>query len=367
MNVGLSVLICSLASCPIAAASDPFASRVLDYRPAPGQFVQHPDFCDPGNALGPPIGAGPFAADNSKVVTLGGFGGSITLGFDRPVMDDPRNPFGMDAIVFGNAFWAGGDPNRRWVEPATIEISRDVNANGLADDPWYVIPGTYIASPPSAQRVCVTWDDVASDPTYPPAIGSWIPAGFTGMWMTCAFELPIEIFGSIAGVTENPAGPFSEVEGYWGYADCSPTLALGDLDADGFVDDPFIAPEDFYTSPDDPFTVGITTGSGGGDAFDIRWAIDAATGAPAGLRSFDFIRITTAVDFVSPLSGERSPEISGVADVAPAILLPPPAGPPPGHAREDADAFLRRMLTPDVHDDIEKARRAIEWMRGWHD
>ncbi|MDX9910669.1 MAG: hypothetical protein RBS39_02430 [Phycisphaerales bacterium] len=367
MNVGLASITCVLASCSSAMASGPFATRVMEYRPAPGQFVQHPDFNDPSNALGPPVGAGPFAPDNSKVVTLGGFGGSITLGFDHPVVDDPRNPFGMDAIVFGNSFWVGNNPNRRWAEPATIEISRDVNANGLADDPWYVIPGTYIANPPDAQRVSVVWDDLIADATYPPASAAWIPAGFSGMWTTCAFELPLEIFGSIIGVTENPAGLFAEEEGYLGYADCSPTLPLGDLDGDGFVDDPFIAPEVFYTTPDDPFVVGITPGSGGGDAFDIQWAVDPATGTPARLRSFDFIRITTAIDFVSPLFGERSAEVAGVADVAPAMLQPPATGGPPQHASDGVDAFFRRHFAPHAGDDVEEARRAIERARGWHD
>ena len=68
--------------------------------------------------------------------TLGGFGGTITLIFDHTVEDDPLNPFGMDAIVFGNAFWHGGDWNSHWAECATIEISLDVNGNSEADDPW---------------------------------------------------------------------------------------------------------------------------------------------------------------------------------------------------------------------------------------
>src|SRR5690606_28851422 len=56
--------------------------------------------------------------------------------------NDPLNPMGLDCIVYGNSFWTGGDPHRKWIEPALIEISQDVNGNGLADDPWYVIPGS---------------------------------------------------------------------------------------------------------------------------------------------------------------------------------------------------------------------------------
>ena len=79
-------------------------------------------------------------------------------------------------------------------------------------------------------------------------------------------------------------------------------------------------PEDFYTVPDDPFEVGITPGSGGGDAFDVAWAIDPASGQSAELDGFDFIRITNGVNYVVEGLGEISPEIGGVADVAPGLM-----------------------------------------------
>ena len=37
-----------------------------------------------------------FSPDNTKLVSLGGFGGSITIGFDHPVYNNPHNPFGVD-------------------------------------------------------------------------------------------------------------------------------------------------------------------------------------------------------------------------------------------------------------------------------
>ena len=49
----------------------------------------------------------------------------------------------------------------------------------------------------------------------------------------------------------------------------------------------------------------------------IAWAIDPATGSPADLPGFDFIRLTSAVSAVHEVLGEKSPEIDAVADVAP--------------------------------------------------
>ena len=298
---------------PPARAQSAFAASVLDYRPAPGQFVQDPAFHAPPAALGPPVGGGTGDADDTKAVTLGGFGGYIVLAFDHTIADDPRHRLGLDCIVFGNAFWAGGNANRRWGEPATIEISRDANANGLADDAWYLIPGSHLAAPAQVWQH-QTWDDNPDDPTYPPAYSWWVPYGEVGVWQTWGFRLPGEVFENTLTL-DNPNGLSAEVEGIWGYADCSPTLRLGDLDGDDVVDDPERPPEAFYTVPDDPFRVGVDPGSGGGDAFDIAWAIDPATGLPAGLHGFDFVRITNATNVVLGPFGERSAEVCGVAEV----------------------------------------------------
>jgi len=298
----------------MAHAQSHFASVVVDFSPAPGQFVNEPLFNDPIKALDAPVGGGTYNPNNSKLVSLGGFGGSITLTFDHTVMDDATNPFGLDAIVFGNATWVGGDPNRHWAECGVIEISRDVNDNGQADEPWYLIPGTHIIDP-TGQRETQTWDDNTGNPDYPPSNPNWIPPGCSGTWMTVGCRLPSDVFD--VTVLENPNGLGATEEGIFGYGDFNPVLILGDMNVDNTVDDPEINPEHFYTVPDDPFEVGITPGSGGGDAFDIAWAIDAVTGEPAELDGFDFIRITNGVNFVTPLFGEISTEIGAVADVLP--------------------------------------------------
>jgi hypothetical protein len=326
--LGALLAVYGLVSEPSAWAASPFASEVIVYAPAPGQFVNDPNFNDSSAALGPPAGGGTDQPNNASVVTLGGFGGSITLGFSETVADDPLNPFGMDAIVFGNAYWVGGDPQRHWAECATIEISLDDNGNGLADDPWYLVPGSHIHDA-GGQFAAAIWDDDIEDETYPPEDESWIPGGFVGEWATYAYALPVGVFGTI--LVLNPSG-VELWEGIFGYAEYSPTAVLGDLDGDNQVDDASITPEQFYTRPDDPWTVGITLSSGGGDAFDIAWAIDPTTGLPARLPGFDFLRLTTAVDAVAPAIGEKSAEIDAAADVAPD---------PFGDADDDGDIDLR--------------------------
>ncbi len=291
-----------------ADPENPFATSVVSFDPAPGQWVNEPLYSDATRALGWPYGDTPSQPNNDSLVSLGGFGGSITLAFDHTVLDDPANPFGLDAIVYGNSFWVTGNPNRRWAECGVIEISRDSDANGLADNPWYVIPGTHIAQSPSQFEIH-TWDDNLADDTWPPLVPpatvDWIPPGMSGTWTTATYHLPAAIFDQ--QVVENPFGTGATDEGIWGYADFSPTNALPAGDD----------VTDYYTRPDNPFVVGITDGAPGGDAFDIAWAIDPSTWLPAKLDGFDFIRITTAVDyvFVNPPLGELSTEIDAVADV----------------------------------------------------
>ncbi|MFT3686059.1 MAG: GC-type dockerin domain-anchored protein [Phycisphaerales bacterium] len=274
------------------AAQSPFATRVLEYTPSPGQNVSNPQFNDPARALGAPVGGGVLAADNSKVVTLGGFGGSITLGFDHSIIDRPptaTNPTGADLIVFGNAFWAGGNPDLRWAEPGVIEVSRDDNGNGLADDAWYVIRGTQLPEQPQSAFTTVTLN--------------------TGIERS-GYLLTDPLFNSV--VLMNPAG--EGMQGVYGYADCSPTMVLGDFDGDGLPDRGGVDPAWFFTVPSDPRSTVISTFSGGGDAVDIASAV-RPDGTLAGLDRVDFVRIRTGVNIVRNVLGEVSTELSGVAEV----------------------------------------------------
>jgi hypothetical protein len=308
MSLALSAVVaCSSSS----VTGSPFATRVLSYDPAPGQFVQNPDFADPSRALGPPPPGQPAGgltqADNSKVVTLGGFGGSVTLGFDQPIVRNRFNPFSVDFIIFGNAFYVAS-PSRRFAECGVVEVSRDVNGNGLADDPWFLIPGSHLAAP--IAPTSVTYDPSNINPSHVPPMR----VGASTPWQMQGFQLTDPRFNARPPIV-NPAG--STVEAVFGYADLMPTLKLGDITASDQVTDTQISPADFYTRPDDPMTLGVTPGSGGGSAIAIAWAVNPATGAPANLDRIDFVRITTGSTFVDNLLGELSTEVSSVADVAP--------------------------------------------------
>jgi len=307
-----------------------FSSINPDYRPGMGQFVNNGSYNDPNKAVGAPVGAGTGVQDTTKVVSLGGFGGQIILAFDHDVEDDPANPFGLDAIVFGNPRWISGSPHHHWTEPAHIEIMPELNGDNIpGSDPnerWYLIPGSALS--PSAWK---TKDWPSPDPNFPSV---WYPSTYwfpdrPDAYTTGGYELQMnyKTVGGYQGVFVNPnvedADPNNDdQEGFWGYAEFTPVLKRGDRNGDnvttGLGDDPNMPAAIFYTVPDDPFTVGITRGSCGGDAFDIQWAVDPENGwQPANLTRFRYIRITNAVDRFLGVLGEISTEIGGVSDVRP--------------------------------------------------
>ncbi|HVU85802.1 MAG TPA: hypothetical protein VHD36_00675 [Pirellulales bacterium] len=72
-------------------------------------------FGDPTNALGSPVGA----STTTRVVSLGD-GGSITLGFNKPITNGP----GSDFAVFENGFLSGG-VGQAFLELATVAVSSD--------------------------------------------------------------------------------------------------------------------------------------------------------------------------------------------------------------------------------------------------
>lgn len=116
----------------------PFAVEVIHFDPGIGAI---PGYDHPESALGEPTrttggvlfpaAVTPFqpAWLASEVVSLG-IGGTIELAFDHLVLDDPENPFGIDLIIFGNAFCT--DTNAPWgivggiyEEGGQVEVSLD--------------------------------------------------------------------------------------------------------------------------------------------------------------------------------------------------------------------------------------------------
>lgn len=135
------------ASAPGPAFGTSFATEVIAYVPGTNAAGSH---TNPLTALGPPsriTGSGnvtPFNAPflSTEIVSIGA-SGSLTIRMAGPVEDDPANPFGVDLLIFGNAFFGSTGDGRAsgsvFREPARIAVSQDglefvEIANVFADD-----------------------------------------------------------------------------------------------------------------------------------------------------------------------------------------------------------------------------------------
>ena len=134
-------------------SDSPFATRVVSYVAGTGAAAGHRN---PQTALGEPsrtTGTAsapetvtPFqpAWMTNQIVSIGA-GGSLTLELGQPAIDSPNNPFGVDLIVFSNAFFSdvsggGGSPGYCFAEGGVI----DVSDNGVT---WFEIPGAQADGP----------------------------------------------------------------------------------------------------------------------------------------------------------------------------------------------------------------------------
>ena len=139
-----------------ATPASRYATVVFEYTPAPGQYINDPqtggmtsDMADPEEAAG-------WALDRLErklFVSLGAFGGFITVGFDHEVTNSRGN---YDFAIFGNAF-LGAAGSGGSSEPGIVYVMEDLNSNGLPDDVWYELRGSDYYEPSTIHDYSVTY------------------------------------------------------------------------------------------------------------------------------------------------------------------------------------------------------------------
>jgi hypothetical protein len=138
-----------------------FASGVISYNPGSG-FSSN--FTNSSAALGAPAsgsGITPFAPpfSTSQIVSIGA-GGSLTLQFNTPVLNNPADPYGIDMMVFGNSFFVvtSGSGSSAITSGAiftsTLSTRVEVSADGST---WFTL-----------------------DPGFAPNVGTLFPTDGTG-------------------------------------------------------------------------------------------------------------------------------------------------------------------------------------------
>ncbi len=145
---------------------------VVDYSPAPGQFVNEIPEYTAGDNKAAIIAKAQAAIDKGQLVSLGAFGGSITFKLDKPII---RSLDGSPEFrVLGNTFLSTAEnAPSPWgsSEPGIVMVMTDTNNNGQPDDNWYILAGesfdqavettvTYTDNPAAGDNAkFVRWED----------------------------------------------------------------------------------------------------------------------------------------------------------------------------------------------------------------
>lgn len=251
------LLVPALIACA-AHGESPFATEVISYNAGVGAVA---GFTTPMVALGQPerfTGEGlfpacvtPFAPSYrpNEIVSLG-VGGMLILAFDHPVLDDPRNPHGIDLLVFGNSFFTelkpgAGVGGALASEGGRISISadgvawtvvRNVVADGMFPTMGYIDSGPYSSVAGSVTtdflrpvNPTLTMNDL-SGLDYESLVTLYEGSGGGAGVDIGAHGLTIVRYVRIEGAMS--AGYSPEIDAI---ADVAPISNGGDLDSDGFV------------------------------------------------------------------------------------------------------------------------------------
>ena len=287
----------------------PYITRVYEYCPAPGQFVNEMPRYEDGDTYADILQKTEesISGTNDIMITLGGYGGYVTFGFDHTVMNIPGE---KDFRIWGNCFYELLQPDKKGgsAEPGIVMVSYDANCNGLPDDPWYELAGSEYHSPltrhryeltynrPDPDREIVADEDNSLDDIY---YIRWTDnAGQSGYMAKNIFHnqdyYPKWVKDDAITFSGSLLAPNAEdISGYgayyvlysypWGYVDNHPN-EYADL-----------------------------------NSFDISWAVDA-DGNPVSLPGADFIRVYTGLNQYCGWLGETSTELSRAQDLH--ITLP---------------------------------------------
>ena len=144
------LLCCGLLSGSFAVtAQTTSVTKVLEYVPAPGQFVNAslPKYENGYTAETIRSNVETTMKAGKSFIGLGAYGGYVVLGFDKPIVNVPGE---YDFKTIGNA-------SINIAECGIIMVSQDKNGNGLPDDEWYELAGSEYNNPKTVHNYKITY------------------------------------------------------------------------------------------------------------------------------------------------------------------------------------------------------------------
>ena len=294
----------------------PYISKVYEYCPAPGQFINEMPRYEEGDTYETILQKAEesISGTNDIMISLGGYGGYVTFGFDHTVINIPGE---KDFRIWGNAFYELLNPDQRGgsAEPGIVMVSYDTYCTGLPDDEWYELAGSEYYKAETRHNYTITYrrpdpdripeeDDSGflDDINYIPwsdsdgasghmAKNTFHNQSYYPLWIKAD---NISFTGTRLapnGIDLSGTGRYYVLYAYdWGYVDNHPN-EYDEL-----------------------------------NSFDISWAVDSE-GNKVHLPGVDFVRVYTGLNQYCGWLGETSTELSRAQDLhiaLPGIPLPDP-------------------------------------------
>ncbi len=257
-------------SVPTDSSTNEGIKHVFDFSPAPGQFVGVYPAYSVGETAEQMRAKAESKLTSGSLVSLGRYGGSLTFAFRTTV----NNLQGSDFRILGNSF-------SNSAEPGIVEVSEDVNENGLPDDHWYELAGSEYRKSSTTHGYHITYYR-PEHPTDSVAFSdNQGQSGFVTAFYPTWKGDSIECNGTLLPPTalRNELGFWTSMSLPWGYADNQPNNSqLND--------------------------------------FDLDWAVDAS-GSTVSLNKIHFIKVYTAVNQNAGWMGELSTELTGAINLHP--------------------------------------------------
>ena len=323
----------------------PWLTRVYEYRPAPGQFVN----TLPVARVGEPVDSVLSRCNYSvcgridtvtqtfhgqtitsidtvwagSMVTLGGYGGYIVMGFDHPVV----NMHTWDFDILGNAFYSDQMVSGGSCEPGIVMVGVDADGDGVPSDGdrWYELAGSDYDHPKTQHDYAITYyrpdegkprtpsmtDPFLVDTTYirwtsndvnPDSTSGYMSRNsfhyqpYWPLWLqgeeTMTFT-GAKLRNNAVDIGGNDGNAyFVQYNFSWGYVDNQPNHPARQPGVEGF-----------------------------NPGFKIDWAVDEQ-GRHVNLTHIDFIKVYNAVNQYCGWIGETSTEVAGGVDFHPDALMP---------------------------------------------
>ncbi|MGM9859698.1 MAG: cell surface protein [Muribaculaceae bacterium] len=282
----------------------PYIEAVYEYCPAPGQFINTMPQYEEGDTYADMLRkcTESLSGTNDVLVSLGGFGGYITFGFDHTVINRAGE---KDFRIWGNSFYdashtdmVGGSS-----EPGVVMVSLDVNCNGLPDDPWYEIAGSEYSNPATIHNYEITY--------YRPDPQREVVKDAAAC-ITDKYYIAWKDNQGVQGYM--PKNTFHSQDYYPYWVEADEIILRGTRLPDNAID---ISGRGTYYFQN-AFAWGYADNHPNDEAelcsYDISWAVNEY-GMPVNLPGIDFVRVYTGENQYCGWIGETSTEITRAADL----------------------------------------------------